>query len=93
MSLFSTFKYITRSKISDHTEGLYSNFALSIVFYKNYSIWYRKTDHQLEALDALLKDPDLVPKNHIVVHNYLYIQCQGIQLPSVASMCTRHILC
>ena len=42
---------------------------------------------------APTEDPGLVPSvpsTHSVVHNHLYLQFQGIQLPLLTSTCTRH---
>lgn len=42
------------------------------------------------ALAALAKDPGLIPRTHVAVHHYLYLQVQGIWCPLLAFKGTRH---
>ena len=43
---------------------------------------------QFRALAVLREDLDLIPSTHMVAHNCLYFQFQGIQLPLLVSMGT-----
>lgn len=45
---------------------------------------------QSGTLDALAEDPSVVPSTHMLTHNYLYLQFQGIQHPLLTSLSTRH---
>lgn len=46
--------------------------------------------HWLRTLSTLVEDPGSVYYSHILAYSHLYLQFQGIQYLSLASISTRH---
>lgn len=67
-----------------------------IFFFKDFMSGAREMAQQLRVLAAFVRDPGLVPSTHLIVHNRLSLQFQGVWLSLMSfkgttQMCYRHI--